>query len=366
MEDLARIVERLAVTSAPFQAFLIDVRKIYTWEDPKRTAKWAMLWYTQHIMGYVYFWVIYSTIRNWFQPTSVQTIRQSVSRSVDRKRKVQAWGELIQRHGKDDWIEPLLDELGPLIQRQLGDLADYLEVLINFRRHERPDKTMASLVFFGSCLAITLLADMEFCMKVVWFIVGLGFFFTYPIGTRFPKYRMVVSAWRWIMWDIPTHAELAILKLQQKAVMRDADLTEFDYSQPGSELSEIERPSSTKEEYTFNVFHNGEKGRLVVNRTGIELQRRYWAFSTLCEMRKVDEPDADSKLKNMAKLGRRLAEGLEFIFSDGSVNLLLHPADRDRVFNLVLAWSGLKWQALHIERHRERSKTDQAVRKALQ
>jgi hypothetical protein len=334
------------------------------WEDPKRTAKWALLfwflWYTQHIMGYLYFWVIYSTIRNWFQPSSVETVRESVSRSLDRENKVQAWGELIQKHGKDDWVEPLLDELGPVIQRQMGDLADYLEVLVNFYRHERPNKTMASLLFFGSCLTITLLADMEFCMKLFWFLVGGGFFFTYPIGTRFPRYRMLVSPLRWIMWDVPTHAELAILRLQEKALLRDADLAEFEYE--NTEVAALE----PKDEYAFDVFHNGARNRIVINRAGIELQRRYWPFSTVVEMRKIDQEDASNKLSNMAKLGSRSAEALEIAFTDGTVTLLLRPADRDRIFNLVLAWSGLKWQSLQMERHRERSRLDQAVKRAMQ
>ena len=38
-------------------------------------------------------------------------------------------GELIDKHGRDDWIEPLVDHLGPYIQLQLGDVANILEVL---------------------------------------------------------------------------------------------------------------------------------------------------------------------------------------------------------------------------------------------
>lgn len=40
--------------------------------------------------------------------------------------------ELAQRHGGDAWLDPLIDEFGPLVQRQLGDAADYLEILIKY------------------------------------------------------------------------------------------------------------------------------------------------------------------------------------------------------------------------------------------
>ena len=41
-------------------------------------------------------------------------------------------GELIDKHGRDNWIEPFLDEVGPYLQLQLGDLANILEVFSKF------------------------------------------------------------------------------------------------------------------------------------------------------------------------------------------------------------------------------------------
>lgn len=373
LEDLARIVERLAITSAPWQAFLMEVRNVYTWKDPKCTAKWALLfwalWYTEHIGGYFWLWIIYSTIRSKFRHTSVERIRESVARAFDRGNKVQAWGELLQQHGKQDWIEPLLDDIGPIIQRQLGDLADFLEVLINFHRHERPNKTMASLFFFGCCLTVTLVADMAFCIKLVWFIVGGGFFLAFPIASRYSRYRMIVSHWRWMFWDIPTHAELAILQLQEKAIMRDADLVEFELQQPDE--FEAER-SPYGETHSFPVYHEtGGKGELTINRSGIEYHSKtgqdFWQFSSLSEMRKSDDPKTEKPLHNLRRVGSRSGEILHFIFFSSELEVLLHPADRDRVFNLILAWSGLKWQSLQIERRKGgRDNLDTALKRAFQ
>jgi hypothetical protein len=66
------------------------------------------LWYTNHIVGYFYFWIIYATIRTRYWPSSVSSIRESMLRGMDKTKKAQAWSELIDRHGRNDWMEPLL------------------------------------------------------------------------------------------------------------------------------------------------------------------------------------------------------------------------------------------------------------------
>ncbi len=379
LEDLARVVERIAITSAPWQSFCVSVRNVYMWKDPRRTSQWlgvfCILWYTQHIVAFFYFYVIYSTIRNRSRKTSVRTVRESVGRAFNREARVQAWGELIQRHGQHDWLEPFLDEIGPIIQLQLGDLADLLEVFTNFHRWERPDLTLATLFFFSCCLLIALCADMEFCVRLVWLIVGGGFFFTFPVSANFPKYRLVLSHWRWIFWNVPTHAELGILNLQKKAVSKEASLREFEYLETESPTSEETKPSP---EYEFRVYHRVEGTcRLVLDGTFLALSaksgyERTWPCSSLDEVCKLDDTEVKptSTLKNLKHLQSRSAEVLQFIFLDDTdLTIYLPSADRDRLFNLVLAWSGLKWQSLNMERHNtldsERTNLDRAIKRAL-
>ncbi|KIW13336.1 hypothetical protein PV08_08524 [Exophiala spinifera] len=382
LEDVARIIERIAITSAPWQAFLMSVREVYMWQDPRRTGRWLalflVLWYFQYIMAYFYFYIVYSTIRNKFQPSSVQTVRANVGRAIDREARVQAWGELIQRHGKRDWLEPFLDQIGPLIQRQLGDFADLLEVMVNFHRHEKPRLTFASVFFFSCCLAVCLCADMEFCMKVVWFVVGGGFFFSYPIATSFPKYRLLVSQFRWVFWGIPSHAELAILRLQEKAVVRDANLAEFDLHRDDDDDDDDEGDDGERTRWPMGESHaiaaverDSGRGQLVVGRTALSWIRktadeRHWPFSELHELRKIDPDENDSMWKNLKNVHSRSSAGLEIVFLQDEITLLLHPSDRDRVFNLILAWSGQKWQSLHMERqHSHRGNLDRAIKRAF-
>lgn len=52
-----------------------------------------------------------------------------MQRVHDRQGTAYKFGELIDKHGDDSWIEPLIDDLGPFVQLQLGDMANMLEVL---------------------------------------------------------------------------------------------------------------------------------------------------------------------------------------------------------------------------------------------
>lgn len=50
-------IERFLMASAPWQAWAMDVRIVYRWEDPAKTGKWlaiyAVLWYTQHLTAFL-------------------------------------------------------------------------------------------------------------------------------------------------------------------------------------------------------------------------------------------------------------------------------------------------------------------------
>ena len=112
----------------------------------------------------------------------------------------------------------MLDELGPYAQVQLSDLADFLETLVNFYEWKTPRKSLATLGFLLSCLFVTILTDMTFCMRIVGFVAGGTFFLCWPVASLYPKYRHIVSPFKWVFWDIPTHAEWSFQFLQREAL----------------------------------------------------------------------------------------------------------------------------------------------------
>lgn len=68
-------------------------------------------------------------LKNRYYPASSASLQESIERAHDRQSTAYKFRELIDRHGGDNWIEPVIDELGPIVQLQLGDLANMLEVL---------------------------------------------------------------------------------------------------------------------------------------------------------------------------------------------------------------------------------------------
>ena len=367
IQDLSRTVERLLLVSHPWQDWLVSVREVYTWDDPRRTAKWMCLfwlvWYFDFIVGFFYGYVIFMVMKNKFYPTSVESIRKSLHRGVDEEARAHAWGELVEKHGRQDWVEPLLDVMGPLIQLQLGDLANLVEVITSFYRWQTPNKTAATLFFFCCCLSITIFADMRFCMRLVWFIIGGGFFFCWPIATRYPKYRYLVDPLKWIFWDIPTNAEWSIQQLQEKALLRqkafDDKLDQTTTSEvAGTGGIAVAHPRQIRqdhgEQFSFRAHQGTDVGRLVIDRLGIYYERvsNPWnlPFNCFVEVRKIGAT-ATAKVTSLGTA----RQGIEFIYMgrDGlehSKSLSFSKEKRDQVFSIVLGWSGQQWRVLQMPR----------------
>lgn len=76
-----------------------------------------------------WFYIIYIVINNYFYPTSVGSLQDSAQRALDSQATAHKFGELVDKHGRDNWLNPVIDELGPSIQLQVGDIANMLEVI---------------------------------------------------------------------------------------------------------------------------------------------------------------------------------------------------------------------------------------------
>jgi len=67
-------------------------------------------------------------LRNRYFPTPAESLLKSTQRAVDSNSSATRFGELIGKHGRHDWLEPLIEQLGPYVQFQLNDMANMLEV----------------------------------------------------------------------------------------------------------------------------------------------------------------------------------------------------------------------------------------------
>ncbi|OKL64210.1 hypothetical protein UA08_00512 [Talaromyces atroroseus] len=216
------------------EAWWMGIRELYRWEKPWQTAFWygvfSFLWYTQHVVGFLYVYIIFMVLKSRLYPMDVVSMRESLDRVLDRGAQAYRCGELVDRHGRDKWLHSLLDDIAPFLRLQLGDLANFLEILRNFYSWRNPSKTAATPFFFFSCLLVSVFADMEFCMKMFWFIAINTFFLSWPVSGRYPRYRHIVSPIRWVFWDIPSYPEWAIRFLQQHEILRRHEMNSQNLS----------------------------------------------------------------------------------------------------------------------------------------
>lgn len=57
---------------------------------------------------------------NRYYPTNVESLRESQRRAFDSSASASMFSELIDKHGRNDWLDPVMDDLGPFIQLQIG------------------------------------------------------------------------------------------------------------------------------------------------------------------------------------------------------------------------------------------------------
>lgn len=391
VDSTRHYTERVVMASAPWQSWAMKVRAVYRWEDPKLTGKWfalyVFLWYTNHVIGFLYLYIIYFVLKNRFYPSSVESLRSSMQRAQDSRSKAYRFSELIDKHGRNNWIEPLMADLGPFIQLQIGDIANMLEVFSNFYHWKSPRKTVATLIFFASCLMVSIFADMAFCMKIVFFIAGGSFFLCFPIASKYPKYRYLVSPFKWVLWDIPTNAEWSFQYLRREAqkarekmieqkVERQDDrgtspvgkysgsITAVPTLHVEDETSDVE-PSYDSDDSgffsasssgsildssdirSFRAYDESNLGRFIVMSGGIRFVRSLkkkelwrYTFLDLKEMRKME----GTKVSMIPASHMQL----EITCIDGSRRTLQGMRERDEAFNTVIGFSSLQWQSLQI------------------
>ena len=407
LDILNDFVERLVMASAPWQVWAMRIRAVYRWEQPAVTGRWlalyVVLWYINRIPSFLWAYAIFFVMRQRFFPSTVKRLEASIKRTQSKEGRAFGIAEFIDRHGRDDWLDPLLDALGPYIQLQVGDLADLLEMLANFYTWKSPRKTAATLFLFAIGFLISVCGSARFNLKIVWFLAGGWFFLCWPIASLYPRYRFLVSPLRWVYWDVPTHADCAFVHLRQQAdasraaiVARKAaegmkDDKRLDHYEgklelppeahggfdganghvPGTDMSSTDDEGDSDDDWhsvssftdylagtdlaTFPASWSNTIGRLVVHANGIRFERLVrrgavvWdvPYHEICELRKFrSEPCGVGRKRRRKDVKMRTGHALEIVCADGRVLGLETLRERDEAFNWIVGFSGERWQSL--------------------
>ncbi|GAB7351096.1 hypothetical protein MBLNU459_g1562t1 [Dothideomycetes sp. NU459] len=392
-EVLALYIERILISSSPWQSWICSLRQTYRWEDPRSTGKWlvvwCLVWYLDYTVTFILAYVVFIVLENKYRPQQVKDLRESYDRALYQGTTAFRFNELIHKHGTDKWLDPLVDSMGPKIQIQISDLADFLEILNNFYDWTIPEKTWATIFWFLTAILLGVLTPTGYSLKIVWMFCLLSFFLGRPIASLNPAYRHTVNALGWIFWDIPNDADWSLMYLRSKAQATRERLI----SQTVEEKYKEDVNSSAAERYfrftnehqssrtnlernvdaisdsdadswhtvesstsvlggldimSFRCHEDGIKGRITIYSDGLrfersniigkpcrEIWRRSW--HGLVEIRKVNFSTA-------AKIFS--AEGLHLTYENGIEVRLEGVKQRDRAFNCIVGFSGLPFQVL--------------------
>ena len=251
--------------------------------------------------------------------------------------------------------------------------------------------TTCTLLFLVSCILVGHFASVEFSLKILEWVGILYFFFSRPISSLYPRYRHAVSPVKWTIWGIPTHAEWAFRQLRSEAQNTRAaiighrvtekylaeeinptvvdyggnlelstetqttvtdDKTDTGYDSEDSSASYETACSSAsalgdKELFHFRCRWRSCVGRLILLSSGLKFKssfptrRTQWSRSYL-DLVEIRKQSPESRIQQLATM-----EVVQFLWTDGTIDEVLETRGRrDEIFNCVLGFSGLKWQAL--------------------
>jgi hypothetical protein len=368
---LLQQAERIVMASSPLQKRLSRLRRLWQWENPRKSgawfAIWMIVWYNNRVFTFIYCIMAYTIARRQLEPERMRLLQESYDRVSDEDATPNTFGEMISRHGSSDWLEPMLEHVGPIIQPQFKDLADWMEVFINFYEWKTPRATAAILFVIGCAIAMATFLTTELNSRILTLIAIFGFFTDRPITSRFPNYHRVIAPMHWIFWDIPTHIETSFKYLQKQAEdMRNAAL-EADRSSPDevpaskteqavngqassllptSIKDKLPKPSDTNSSDIFatSCTWNTITGHIIITFTTIRFTRHFpkkelWnrPFTSLLEIKKGN---------GQTSIIKKTQNFLELTFKDGSVETLEQLKKKDEVFNVAVAFSGLTWQQI--------------------
>ena len=386
-EASSRFIERILIASSPWQTFFLSLRSLYLWEDPVKTkrwlAAWILIWYLDYCVTFLLAYCAVTVLQNRYQHKQVEEVREAYTSTLQRGSSAYKFSALLQEHGAD-WVDPLIESAGPKIQMQLSDIADTLETLNNFYDWLDPRLTWATLFWFLTAILLGIFTPSEYSIKIVSMCCIVTFFGSRYIAHHHPEYRHVVNSFNYIFWGIPNDADWSMSYLREKAQETRAELIakrvqeEWNHdlspadaervdslditsdTKPTRQATGVLLPESDDDEDDAASFHSTESttsilggldilsfrcamhgmpGRLVIFSDGLRFQRnsaevwrRLW--SELVEIEKVDHKTA----------GLIKSDDIRLAFTDGKEVKLEHIRQRDKTFNCILGFSGLRFQ----------------------
>ncbi|KDN51350.1 hypothetical protein K437DRAFT_293493 [Tilletiaria anomala UBC 951] len=225
-------IARLYLIAPFWERLLRDTRELYRWDNPRRTAIAAMiyfcLWYTDMLPTSFLLYMIFCICRFRFFPPEVSVIAEKVKERFKRGAEAERINERLRQRSRLDifnlyrrWI----DTFGIPTQVALGDIADGHEKIKSLILWRNPTATWRTIAQLSILTLFVTFAPPQMVLKAFFFCIGVLFFILLPLQSHYPRYRRPLSPIWWALWGCPTDAQFAIKLLRRRHLQEEEDQT---------------------------------------------------------------------------------------------------------------------------------------------
>ncbi|KAF2420342.1 hypothetical protein EJ08DRAFT_653832 [Tothia fuscella] len=345
-------VERVLMASTNLQRFLLRLHEVWSWKDSQETAMWFVIWMTMWYFGcvliFAYGYGGYVVFAHRRKVNRQALLQASYDRATDPDTKALTFGEMIERHGQDSWIEPMIEAVGPQLQVLTRRTADALEKLTSLYEWKNPQATGIALTVFAIVVVFPAIAGNDFAIRLWTFLAIVTFFGDHPTAVRFPNFRKMLSPIRWIFGVVPTENETAFEYLRAQGDDLRAQVFRQHPTTIQSTAGETDAPRPNDmppiDIFAAHCKWNDITGIVIVSFSSIRFTKTF-PREEVCAYLFTDI-DEILKSAGQAETPNNKKTSMEIVFTDGSKAKIEELKNRDELFNVVIAFSDLKWEQL--------------------
>ncbi|KAG0273910.1 hypothetical protein BGZ95_010282 [Linnemannia exigua] len=395
------LLSRLYDTSSPAQSLGLYVERVMYWRNPPETFAWFTLYitlwaYQLWLPGFIFLFVLkilnnrFGFLGNFKKALNVPDPMTVGSNGKEPMRKSSKMHSQLREliHSKDltDWISQMTKIWGPYCQALLEENICYLERLKNLFRWERPQQTWRVLGLLAYYILVTTFFPFVI-VPAIGFFIGLEFFVLLPCQKYYPRFSHVFSPVEWILWGVPTNADLAVEMLtrqedERRRSMEEAEPSIGNVAEPfthgeeeindsASYMSGLSPASKIKYEYQKrarkrsdssgsgsilemqnmdsshdkNEFHcllRGKPGKLVITEDALQFRSVKLLGHEVENQIYWEDIDSIKKSKSI-NLGIWSMPGIDVTDINGRVTTFHNVVKRDDAFRKLVVTSGKKW-----------------------
>ena len=216
-------IERLYIIAPFWEQLAANLRTLYCWEVPRRTAAAAMiyfvLWYTDMLPSAFFLTLLYYVLQFRYFPQDESLLHQRVHERMVRGQHANRLAERLKRRSRLDILDLYkrwASTYGVVSQVAAGDVADFHEKIKNLLLWRNPRASQRTAIILLLISLLVTLVSPALVFKAFFFFCGITFFALMPLQTLYPRYRRALNPLWWAVLGAPTDAQWAIQLLRKR------------------------------------------------------------------------------------------------------------------------------------------------------